>query len=809
MKQNIYFDLEVYQSIINDSNFYIFIINFDDNRILYQNRTTEKFFGNQINKKFKDFSNFIFLNNDFNNLMEDLKLFIDYRGKPKPPIQGELLDKNSNKSYYFNLFSIINKTNKYKVLQFVDFTSYQEKINEYEKEIFIYKKILEEIQLGLWLYDSDGNYKIFNSYLDNIMKFKDGNWSVSEDEIKVAYDNNQEVLKKKQSTIKYEEYTLNDGKKHLFKIIRKRIYHNNKVLGVLGIGNDITEIKGYEEKLKYFKGLNEIISELSTNLINGKISNIDEFIIDGLKEIGKYTDIDRICFYNVDLELNKINLNLILNLNSNNKDYQELKYEHIQRWIDRFTNNYFIIINDISQIPITYNLEKMELEKREIKTILAFPLISNNELFGFISFENTQQVRFWDNDTIFSFRIITEIIAGALAKKTYENKLLEAINNAEEANRTKSEFLANMSHEIRTPMNAILGFSEILQETITSGVQKQYLDTIINSSRNLMKLINDILDLSKIEAGRIDISPEPVNLKRVFYEIEKIFEIKIKDKQLDFIIEVDENLDKYWLFDETRIRQILFNVVGNAIKFTDKGYIKIISHLEIEPNTNKKNIILCVEDSGIGIAEEHQKRIFESFYQVSSKSGKKYEGTGLGLAITMKLIKAMNGEIMLESKTNEGTKFTIKFKDVASAEISIRKQEENYKTISKEFKFNGERFLVVDDIDNNRELIKIYLEEHNAIVLEASSGKDAIKLASFYRPSAILLDIRMPEMSGFEVLNILRQEERTFDIPVIALTAVSSAFQEKHLYRNFNGVLTKPVRKDELLNKLIDILKLS
>lgn len=268
---------------------------------------------------------------------------------------------------------------------------------------------------------------------------------------------------------------------------------------------------------------------------------------------------------------------------------------------------------------------------------------------------------------------------------------------------------------------------------------------------------------------------------------------------------MDPNVNGYWLFDETRLRQILFNVVGNSIKFTDNGYIKITTKLIIDSISNKKSIELAIEDSGIGIPDEHQKRIFDSFYQVSSKSGKRYDGTGLGLAITMRLIKAMNGEIMLISKPNIGTNFTITFNDVRQAELTIKKEQE-FPEVSKEFSFNNSRFLVVDDIQNNREMIKIFLEEHNGIVIETDNGEDAIKLAKFYRPSAILLDIRMPGMSGFEVLHSLRNDDRTIEIPVIALTAVSSAFQEKHLYKDFTGVLTKPVRKDELINKLSEIV---
>ncbi len=805
MKLKEILSLESIIQIFDNLNSLLIILHYDDEKLLFANKSGLKRFPNSLNKKIKDV---LQLSNEEEiviNIESNSKLF-DNKGKPKNSLKGSIRLFNSE-YYNYEVFGISDNNKKYKILVLNELTEIKNNLEEAEIQNRMLGTIIDESPVAIWFFDNDANYKLINSFVKNNMQDDKGNSTVLNDESEIAYQNNLEVLKKLNYTIKYEPFTFRDGRIHQLKSIRKRIIdENGKKLGVIGIGIDITEIKNTEEKLKYLKELNELISEFSSKLIHCKVNNIDDYVKDTLKAINQYISSDRvyICDLNNSAKNVSISYEHYQTEDLKNIGWVELNYQKIERWIDLFNQNYYLLIHDVQQIPYSYSNEKLMLENRNVKSMLAFPLIYNSELIGFVGFDNIQSTKYWDNDTIFLLRIATEIIAGSLARKNFELRIINAMNAAEEASRTKSEFLANMSHEIRTPMNAILGFSEILQESITTGVQKSYLNTIINSGRNLMKLINDILDLSKIESGRIDIMPEPVDLLRIFSEIEKIFEIKIKDKRLEFIIDMDQDVIGYWLFDETRLRQILFNVVGNSIKFTDQGYIKISTRL-IQDNSNKKNIELSVEDSGIGIPDEHQKRIFDSFYQVSSKSGKRYDGTGLGLAITMRLIKAMNGEIRLVSKPKIGTNFTITFNDVRQAELTIIKEQE-FPEVSDEFSFNNARFLVVDDIHNNREMIKIFLEEYKGIVIESDNGNDAIKLASFYKPSAIILDIRMPGMSGFEVLHHIRNDERTIDIPVIALTAVSSAFQEKHLYKDFNAVLTKPVRKDELISKLSEIV---
>ncbi len=385
-------------------------------------------------------------------------------------------------------------------------------------------------------------------------------------------------------------------------------------------------------------------------------------------------------------------------------------------------------------------------------------------------------------------------------RKKWEVELLNAKMKAEEANKAKSEFLANMSHEIRTPMNSILGFSEVLLNSIKEERQKGYLKTILSSGKTLLSLINDILDLSKIEAGKIEINPEPVDIKSLIYEMGKVFEQKVREKGVEFTIDIDKDFPASIVIDEIRIRQVLFNVIGNAVKFTSIGFIKVELKLK-DISKDHIDFGISVTDTGIGINKKDIEIIFDSFSQQSGGSARKYEGTGLGLAISKKLCNLMGGNISVESEVGKGSKFLISFSKIFYSDEKLQKDDMSLWD-NKNIAFKQATILIVDDIKYNRELVYSYLENFGFDLIETDDGEKVILLAKKHKPDLILMDIRMPGMNGYQATKLLKENNDTSKIPVIAFTASVMQSETEKITRLFDGYLRKPVRRMELVKEL-------
>jgi signal transduction histidine kinase len=392
-------------------------------------------------------------------------------------------------------------------------------------------------------------------------------------------------------------------------------------------------------------------------------------------------------------------------------------------------------------------------------------------------------------------------------KRTRE--LEKSKDAAEAATRAKSEFLACMSHEIRTPMNAIIGFSTLLEPLLTDKVQKSYLNAVQVAGKSLLTLINDILDLSKIEAGRLKIQYEAINPQVIFEEIKQIFVPEVTKKNINFVVDIKKKLSPVLLLDEIRLRQVLFNLIGNAIKFTENGEIKFSIHQIDKEEEHQVDLIISITDTGIGIPEDQHEKIFELFEQQESINTRKYGGTGLGLAITKRLVEMMNGQISVQSTVGEGSVFKIILRDIQvpiieETETVAPEQTFNLKTMS----FEKVHILVVDDVTFNRLLIKEYLVQVNLDVIEAENGREALIVTEKSHPALILMDIRMPKMDGYEATRKLKENPRTKDIPVIALTAsVAPETIQNIMTLGFDGYLSKPVNSHEILKELSRYLK--
>ncbi len=386
--------------------------------------------------------------------------------------------------------------------------------------------------------------------------------------------------------------------------------------------------------------------------------------------------------------------------------------------------------------------------------------------------------------------------------------LVEAQEAAEKANQAKSEFLANMSHEIRTPLNAVNGFSELLMPKVSDPKQQSYLRAIQTASKNLLTLINDILDLAKIETDMLDIRFEPVNIRIIAEEIKQIFQLRLQRKGLHFMLQIDDDLATNLICDETRVRQIILNLVGNAVKFTQSGYIKLsINHVFTDSSKERINLHISVEDTGCGIAADNLEAIFHPFHQVDGLSARKHDGTGLGLSICRKLAESMNGHITVETTLGKGSIFHVTLNNITIAPYGDVSTPTDSLGEMMQIVFNREKILVVDDDESNLLLMQEILSELNLEVVTAVNGLEALRSLEREQPQLIILDIRMPIMDGFEAAKRIKANPHTAQIPVIALTASQRSELKSHdSVDDFIGYLSKPIKLVNLISMISQYL---
>ncbi|MCK5099651.1 MAG: response regulator, partial [Desulfobacteraceae bacterium] len=435
-----------------------------------------------------------------------------------------------------------------------------------------------------------------------------------------------------------------------------------------------------------------------------------------------------------------------------------------------------------------------------------------------------------------------------------QKKLIVAVEDAKRANRIKSDFLANMSHELRTPLNSILLLSKHLSENKKNNLSKketEFADTVYHSGQDLLELINDILDLSKVEAGKLIMHVEDIALKSIGANMKTKFVPVAKDKKISFKLKYAKDLPESILTDSQRLEQILKNFLSNAIKFTDKGSVTleinhpdsdvVFSNNDLDP---KECIAFSVIDTGVGIEPSKQTIVFEAFQQGDGSTSRKYGGTGLGLSISRSIAKALGGEIQLFSTKGDGSKFVlylpfvfrelkpIEFvesvennneqntgnraeieiskliksneNDYVEDDISVNKQKILRTIHDKETVFKGKKVLLVDDDMRNIYTLKNILEDKGITIIVAKNGKESLeRLADDADVNLVLMDIIMPEMDGFEATARIRAQKKFKDLPVIALTAKAmKGDRNKCIEAGANDYLSKPVDMDKLFSML-------
>jgi PAS domain S-box-containing protein len=592
-------------------------------------------------------------------------------------------------------------------------------------------------------------------------------------------------------------------------------YHDDQgeLLGLIGIARDIKKRKEMESALARRLDFQNLLMTLATTFVNVPLEEMDDSIQNTLASAGMFTDSDRAYLFMYDFDRD---------IMSNTHEWcasgiepaidllREVPCEPFREvWVLPHQNGETVHVPDVNALPDQDPLGEI-LRMQGILTLITIPLYIRGRCLGFIGFDAVNHVKLWGEDEITLLQVLAELFTNAEMRRRRELELIEARLHAELANRAKSEFLANMSHEIRTPLNGIVGTLSLLRETEQQAEAMEYICMLDSSVDSLLAIINDILDLSKLEAGKLSLLQEPFRLEQDARQALQIFHGKAQMKGLSLSVHIEPGMPSTFLGDRVRIRQILLNLISNAVKFTEKGHITLL--LDFEPYEDLPHVRIRVQDTGIGIAPPHLEKLFQPFEQGDISSSKQYEGTGLGLAICHRLTRLMKGHILVESEYGKGSCFTVLLPlqavDPSSAHPLPESGSSREGQVQTENLPSGLRVLLVDDHDLNRRAAAILLEKKGLSVTESVSGQDALSKLHAGPYDMVLMDIQMPGMDGYEATRRIRHAHTSYaQIPIIALSAnTSPADREKSLAAGMDDHIPKPFQWKQLEDTLLRVL---
>lgn len=434
---------------------------------------------------------------------------------------------------------------------------------------------------------------------------------------------------------------------------------------------EITHEKAALRSIKYHRDFEDLLVHATSSFIQSNENNFDEVLNSVLERIGKFARVDRSYVFMINDEAQTMSNTHEWNspdVSSEKENLQDVPISLVPQWMNSLVRNEEVYIREVQQLPDSWAMEKAVLEPQGIQSLLVIPIKAENKLFGFIGFDSVKKKVIWEKGQRQLLQILADNLGSVMMRNIQSRKLQEASKHAQKmaeeavaANRYKSHFLANMSHEIRTPLNGVIGFSDLLMETDLSTLQREYLEQVIDSAKTLLEVINEILDFSKIEAGKFDLSIAQADIIDIIERTAGLVKFSAGKKKLDFILEFDPTIPRYYMMDGLRIQQILINLLSNAIKFTHEGKILFKIDVEHMDAINHQSILkFSVSDTGIGIAVDRQRDIFKAFSQADISISRKYGGTGLGLSITNNLLGLMGSKLELKSVEGSGSEFSFK-----------------------------------------------------------------------------------------------------------------------------------------------------
>ena len=575
---------------------------------------------------------------------------------------------------------------------------------------------------------------------------------------------------------------------------------------ITGYINDITTRRELAEQVNHQGAMQKLIAEVSARFVTANIHTIDTTIQWMLEKCGRFLHVDRA--YMIQL--------------SNDDDCGNNTHEWCAEgiapsvyrstpmqldqlpWMKKMIQRrIFLNIPDIHALPAAAEAEKAAFSEQGIQSFFAIHLLAENHHFGFLCFDCVNSKTKLKPDEHGLLSILTNIISDALKQNQFEQDLLTAKQEAEKANVIKSQFVANMSHEIRTPLNGIIGLARLLADSPLNDEQQSLIKAMQSSGDILLALVNDILDLTKIGAGKLQLDEHPFLFKDVVDDLITAFEIQAQDKQIRLTYSMDEALNRRFLSDPTRIKQILVNLISNAIKFTPHGGKVQVDFKATAREDGRMDLRLLVKDTGIGIDPANQPRLFAAFQQGDASITRRFGGTGLGLAICKSLVEIMNGSIQFQSQVGIGTEFVVTLPLIVMGSATVSELAADEQGEINNIQLKGKRILLVEDNSVNQMVATRMLTKYGIEVNVAHNGLEALEILRKRSFDLILMDLQMPVMDGVTATRKIRNGHCGKDVankPIIAMTAHALVEdRERCLQSGMNDFITKPFSVDQLL----------